>query len=259
MDGFRPRSSGPAGSGPDGPSGNVFSSSCAQQDALDRHVRREQRVVFKPLHEVVTVSDDNITTIIPSAPRPPRRKGKEVDDEPSTSEPVQNPRSCLSRDLSKVQRYARECPAPTFGGPSRPSGLRDSRRESRGRGPSPSRLPPRLRGKASSGKPCAAARSGRWVEDLPPEPRECQTARELASVHREGGSSVLEHASIRAGEDDGYGPCPSVEDDEGLSADPEEQGKEIDAIFDWIRACNKAKELLRPYPKGARVFMKGLK
>lgn len=129
------------------------------------------------------------------------RKGKQVETrerpEPATysGEVVSNPKSCLVRDLSKVQRYARECPPPDLEASARASGLRDSKRDARGwRAPSSS-VPQGSPGQSTSGSTSSGLRPGRWFTDLPPEPAECASARQLAQLRLQGGHLPDEHGS----------------------------------------------------------------
>lgn len=242
MEGLSPRA-GPSSSGSSGPSGAVITGeqpdnkitdhfSAAQLDQLDRHPSAREGKNAKKKAQ--------------------RRKGKEIADEELRPEPAKTvpyPGTNLVRDISKVRLYERELPAPDISYPSKPSGLRSSKRDPR-RWDAPSASVPSGSGrKASDPIVIPGLRPGRSVSGEPaPERASMQEPSESRGVRDEGRKLPDEHPTIRVGESDQYGTAPNVEDEvEDIDSDDDE-GKLDREARDWFAAM--LNEMGQPLPPG---------
>lgn len=200
----------PSSSGDDGPTSMVI----AGGDTAPKPITD----FFKPS---IAIEPETSTRRRTRKQRDERSKGKELatsSDEEEENKPVPVARSCFIRDLSKVQRYARECPPPDIFGTPKPVGLCNLERDARRWVAPSSRLAASTGGQTLRHSKPAGPRPGRWVEDKPLQSSSVEMATQLPQVRREGRQVHHEYPSIRAGDSDQYGEVPFYIDDQ-----PEEE------------------------------------
>ena len=209
---LRPRTE-PSSAGVDGPTGMVIEG--VQPSLITNHFGAKP--VSQPEHSLVSSAHNR--KVAEAVAREKKRRGKQraKSDEEPESDQVPMSRSCIVRDVRKMQASLRDGPVPIIEPFAKPGGLRDSKGESRRRD-APSSLP-----STSSGDGTVrlaerkGPRPGRWVESVPRKHTGGKASRKGAVLHREGDDApVYEFPTIRAGDSDEYGEVPFYiqEDDE---------------------------------------------
>lgn len=214
MAGLQPRT-GPSPAGADGPSGSIVTGD-SKPAAITQYFSS-----IKPSEGSTSAAPKEEASTIRRR-RGQRGKQRVIEDEPSGEVPM--PRSCVVRNLSKVQSSARDCPPPDIRTSAKAVGLCDKQGDARRWDPPSSLLSSSQAGREVRCEGLPGLRpGGRYVEgpvSAPEHPSEPKP-RTHPELRGQGRQVHHEYPYIGIGEDDGYGevpPMPGVHWD-----DPEEE------------------------------------